>query len=582
MQGAVTVKLQLKLVLMLSLIWLLLCAAIYGDAMFTLKHTYADQENALMVRDIERTQKAIQSHMQSLITYTMPWAQWDEAYAFMLTKNPEFIKMNFVPATFINDKLNFVIFYDTHGKFFYGEAYNLATNKKEALPQTLEKALSENPDFLHHHNTGSMKAGIINLPEGKVLMSSLPVVTSNGAGPSRGTLLMGRTLTQNDFNMINNVTSLQTQFIPLPATNNPVAEKALNNLKSKPYFIDDIDPNTAIAYMLIHSINQQPAYLAITKMTRSFYNEGLSTITAYLISLVLAGIVTTFTLWLLLKKQIIDRILKVKNDVSKIIEKGHFSETIAPSGRDEINELITSINQMLLRIDQTQKQLKQHLSKRTQELEQVSELNRNLFTEVGLHKNKEAELLKEEISLKKMAYFDSLTGLATRTFFLDKLSKAVEQCPRALKIALLFIDIDNFKTLNDAHGHAFGDAALKQIAQRLQTSLPPSATPGRLSGDELVVFMEHINKRSDLDTMVSELLKALSAPLVINNITITPTYSIGISIYPDDSEYIDDLLKKADMAMYHAKKEKKKEVNASCYYAESQTKKTPLTPFGSE
>ncbi|MBE9183060.1 CHASE2 domain-containing protein [Oculatella sp. LEGE 06141] len=165
-----------------------------------------------------------------------------------------------------------------------------------------------------------------------------------------------------------------------------------------------------------------------------------------------------------------------------------------------------------------------------------------------------AELREAKDSLTQMAYYDPLTGLPNRKLFQERLSQSLNWADRhSHLVALLFLDLDGFKLVNDSHGHQFGDLLLKAVAQRLTGCLRGSDTVARLGGDEFVVLLPAIPGQQDIARVAQKILDTLSHSFVLEGKVVFITTSIGISIYPLDSQTIDDLITCADMAMYDAK-----------------------------
>jgi len=159
-----------------------------------------------------------------------------------------------------------------------------------------------------------------------------------------------------------------------------------------------------------------------------------------------------------------------------------------------------------------------------------------------------------EASLSKLAYYDALTGLPNRLLFDDRLLQGILSANRqGSKLALLFVDLNRFKSVNDTYGHHVGDMLLKEIANRLHQQLREEDTISRLGGDEFVVLLTSINSKEDCEMIIHKLLQALRAPFEVDTILLYPDASIGACIYPDDGEH--DLMVKADQAMYIAKRD---------------------------
>lgn len=164
------------------------------------------------------------------------------------------------------------------------------------------------------------------------------------------------------------------------------------------------------------------------------------------------------------------------------------------------------------------------------------------------------ERKKAEEDLRFLASFDTLTGLPNRTLFQDRLNHAISQAHRSNNIvALLFLDLDRFKHINDSMGHHIGDLLLKAVAHRLQSAVREGDTVARLGGDEFTIILEGVAKTKAATLISEKVLKAFQAPFLLDDKSLTISTSIGISLYPNDAEDVDSLIKFADTAMYHAK-----------------------------
>ncbi|MBX3652296.1 MAG: PAS domain S-box protein [Burkholderiales bacterium] len=164
----------------------------------------------------------------------------------------------------------------------------------------------------------------------------------------------------------------------------------------------------------------------------------------------------------------------------------------------------------------------------------------------------EAKLSREQLA--QLAHFDSLTGLPNRVLFNDRLRQSVAHARRNnWTLGVLFLDLDRFKLVNDTLGHATGDLLLKQVAARLTASLRPSDTVARLSGDEFAVILSELSGPQNAGHVAQKILKALAAPIDLDGHEVFVTTSIGITLYPNDSDDIETLIRNADAAMYGAK-----------------------------
>ncbi len=178
---------------------------------------------------------------------------------------------------------------------------------------------------------------------------------------------------------------------------------------------------------------------------------------------------------------------------------------------------------------------------------QVAARTRELQAEVD-------ERRKTQDRLDRLAHYDALTGLPNRVSFADGLKVAIAGAARrGYKIAVLFIDLDRFKTVNDSLGHDSGDKLIVHVGRRLKGCLREEDTLYRFGGDEFVATLPGIGRLSDIDQVAARMLACLKAPIDMGVTEIYSTVSIGIAVYPDDDRSGEDLLKDADAAMYHAK-----------------------------
>ncbi len=172
-----------------------------------------------------------------------------------------------------------------------------------------------------------------------------------------------------------------------------------------------------------------------------------------------------------------------------------------------------------------------------------------------------------EERLSYQANHDPLTTLPNRTLFHDRLGRALARARRSgLRVAVLFLDLDRFKEVNDGCGHVVGDKLLQQVAERLAGCTREGDTVARLAGDEFTVILEDLADSRDAAAVCQKILRAMKEPFNVSDFRLNVTFSIGVSLYPADGNDIQALVKNADDAMYRAKKEGK---NTYRFYSEA-------------
>ena len=164
------------------------------------------------------------------------------------------------------------------------------------------------------------------------------------------------------------------------------------------------------------------------------------------------------------------------------------------------------------------------------------------------------ERRRQNRQMERLAFYDALTGVANRLLFMDRTAIAVAQAKRANShLAVVFLDLDRFKLINDSYGHGIGDLVLKGVASRLREILREGDTVARIGGDEFTVLMPAIRHQDDVAQIAGKLLDVFRLPLHLSGRDIMVTASIGIAIYPGDGTDAEALIKSADTAMYRAK-----------------------------
>lgn len=182
--------------------------------------------------------------------------------------------------------------------------------------------------------------------------------------------------------------------------------------------------------------------------------------------------------------------------------------------------------------------------------------NNELVGALGVNRDI-SDRIKETKRLEHLAHYDQLTEIPNRYLVFDRIDHLIDQSERDMRtFALLFIDLDKFKIINDTKGHAFGDQVLVEVSLRLKQSIRNSDTVARIGGDEFVILLENMIDKSNVDSVVKTIMDTISKPFNIDNEKLTVSCSIGVSIYPDEGITTDSLIAAADKAMYNNKHKK--------------------------
>lgn len=188
-------------------------------------------------------------------------------------------------------------------------------------------------------------------------------------------------------------------------------------------------------------------------------------------------------------------------------------------------------------------------------LSNLAQANENLVSLLEEKGNLVADLQRSEEQVRQLAFYDSLTNLPNRRLLLDRLGNALSHARRqGYAMAVMFLDLDHFKEINDSFGHDTGDELLKQVAARLVECIRSGDTVSRSGGDEFILVMGEIGHPRDAAQVAEKMIRALNEPIMIRQHTFNIGVSIGIAVYPvDGTDDMQELMKKADTAMYVAK-----------------------------
>ncbi|MFM1980617.1 MAG: hypothetical protein RLZ68_1882 [Pseudomonadota bacterium] len=205
---------------------------------------------------------------------------------------------------------------------------------------------------------------------------------------------------------------------------------------------------------------------------------------------------------------------------------------------------ISDRRRVQMEIARSRQELEERVAERTNEL---ANANVRLQREVK-------ERIEIEQHVRELAHFDSITGLPNRNLLHDRMAQALLQAHRAGEsVAIMFLDLDRFKNINDTLGHQVGDALLRQVAIRLSMTLRNTDTLGRLGGDEFVLVLPGLSGSHNVEGIAEKLISVLQDPLIVQDHALHITTSIGVCIYPQDGLDTESLLRNADTAMYQAK-----------------------------
>ena len=243
-----------------------------------------------------------------------------------------------------------------------------------------------------------------------------------------------------------------------------------------------------------------------------------------------ASLLFAFALSSSLQKRLLAPILRLGDLARRVSDERDYSVRADIDGGDEIADLTRDFNSMLDHIQHRDRELEEQVSERTQELVKLND------------------------QLKHQVYHDALTKLPNRALFDDRLTLSIAQAERTkTKVAIMFLDLDRFKAVNDTLGHEVGDELLRAVSERLESAVRKQDTVARLGGDEFTVILPNLGSSEYVGNVAQAILEAINEPIEIQGHRLQISSSLGVSVYPDDGLYVTVLKRNADAAMYAAK-----------------------------
>ena len=547
-------SLRSSTIMIFTLLFLMMAFSVYILINTVMMKSIDQLEEKNVGENIERAVNAIEQQEASLASTTKDWAAWDDTYEFVRNRNERYLESNIYEDVFVNLDLNIMAITDLSGNYIFSTGMDLENSKFIPVPPDLKKALDQ-VGILHNADPDFAVSGIIKLPEGILQIASHPVLQNDLSGPVRANMVFGKFLGERSVLEMSKMLNLD---ISLKKTGDDYSEsvhdfnKSVKTLSGIPVNIKFLGEDSLEAWTVLRDINGNSVAELKTELPREARMIGRTGANSLLYSLLAAGIIFILILWLFLEKNILSRILYLSREVVRA-GKGDFSNTsFSPQLRnDEISSLSFEIRRMLERrklaeeaLQSAKNELERKVSERTMEL---SRTNIRLKAEIG-----EKERIQEKIT--HLAYHDHLTGLPNKLLFTDRLRQAIFLARRTDKsLGVIFVDLDEFKMINDTMGHDQGDELLKEVAVRISGSIRGEDTVCRAGGDEFIILIQNISDMEDMQRVARKITECFNETYRLKGQEFNITASIGVSMYPVDGEDVDTLIKNADIAMYKAK-----------------------------
>jgi diguanylate cyclase (GGDEF)-like protein/PAS domain S-box-containing protein len=589
------------LLIVCSLTLCALCVVVALGA-HALTDSFTQVENEATRQRAVQVYQAFESDLRQLAISNRDYAEWDDAEKYVRTRDETFIGSNFSAVTLQSMFVDLVWIVDADGQERYSAAIDPRSGSIQApaAPALLEAFRSILP---HQKALAQLEpaARIVMTPRGLAAVSALEITRSDHSGKTGVIMLFARFIGPATIERVRDTSYLPVTWVPLSGPSEflrtlpaPVIAWTQSARPRPTTFVFAPNDQRTTGYALVRTVDGSPAALLVTSGTRAILALGKRT-TRYMLGAIsvlfmafgaaVAGLIIRLqhsfasreavqTRYETIGSQLREAIVVIDAYTYDLVEaNGTVLRALGCEREDlplcRIEKLFPDITpQHLKDAASLEAGRKVHLSRlqchdgtwidSEVSVTAMEDRGRLLLTLVShdVSHRKEAAALEQanRRKLLQLAQHDSLTGLPNRLYLRARLPQVLEKIANGERLlALMYVDVDHFKNINDSRGHACGDQLLQIVSKRLRAAVSMEDLVARMGGDEFVIVASLMPDRAAIDALAERMQTAVAAPIIVNDESLAVSASIGIAVYPDDGLQIDTLLKNADIALYQAK-----------------------------
>lgn len=505
-------RLRKKIVIFIGIVAIFGLGVTYLLLHLILLNRFEELDQSALQTKLAEAVSSYHNELQTMKSGLQNYSVWDETYEFVDSGgsadhlDDSYINSNYDRTTYEINRFDMIALLNKQGKPLYGGIYEHSSASVIPLTSEIDTLLQEMnsrlPDFTGPEDS---KSGIVILDNKPMLITLTPIVNNDKNKPVTGTAVAGRILNQEEIRRIwkENYSSIELGR----ATPENLAES-----DGRDSWMSPAANHLMSVHTVVYDLFGKPGLVITLKQPRHIYESGLQSIVRFRLSFFVITMLICVASLIFVNRSILGRMGSLIKNIRAIGNSKDLSIRIDSTGRDEFSDVEHEFNRMIDSLEQAQEELRQQ------------------------------------------ATLDPLTRLPNRSLFFTKLNEAIAAVKGSSRqIVLVFIDLDHFKTVNDTLGHDFGDAMLKETAFRITQVVGKQDVVSRLGGDEFTILLSDVPDQDSITTQLLRIQKALSMPHRIQGHLLYNTASIGISIYPQNGEDADYLVKQADLAMFHVK-----------------------------
>ncbi len=567
-----------------------------------LSASFSTLEHRQGERGIDQALRALEADLSQLAISTHDYATWDDAFEFVKTRDPRFVKSNITAETLGNMRVDFVWMTDARGNEVL--SFQRPPGHESEPPVAADAAIvdavrAKLPAFIGAPETAALSR-LFQTKQGLLAVAASRIVPTRGVGAPRGTLVFGRFVEQRVVERAQTTSQLPLHlYLSASSTYSlPAQAQALWTLArdGPARQLVPTSDSTLSGFVLLRDVDGAPAAIVATSIPRTLSVFGKQTGRSMVV--IFSGVITVFALivgslltylekvraasaaserrYRALVTQAKETILLVDTQSRRILEANPAATTTLGFSADELVEM--DIDELFYACDgDVLKPVcgELHAAASTDSIVLVRCKGRDfidvemtagplvvderdvtsfVLRDVSARKRAERQLVDNQDRLAHLAHHDMLTSLLNRLGLEQRLPEVIRTAAESGRsLAFLYIDLDHFKKINDLRGHACGDKLLRVAAERLRHCVSSGDLIVRMGGDEFVVVAAGLCDSASAASIAGRVREALAVPFEVDDQHFKLTASIGVSVFPDDGGDYEILLKNADIALYESK-----------------------------
>lgn len=516
----IVMSLRSRVAALLVALSMALAGIMYSTQQWVVMPTFVDIERMAAELNVNRCVEALQRDLQSLANTTSDWAYWDDTYRYVYDRNEQYEQVNLSDDSFLNARLNLICLLDNDRQLAWGECRDNEQSRRLELPKLFADLQDPHGPLADFEEDGDGATGIVVTDHGPMLLASRPILNNTREGPRRGTLIMGRFLSPKEIADLAERTQVYLTVWTVGKDRLPalVAQIVDGGLADGATLLTNDGPEILAAYYVFKGVDGKPALVMRLDLPRVLTAQGRVAAGVATACMIAGSAVTLAAVWLMLQRGVVSPLGKMAEHVTQLGQSGDLDARLQLQRSDEIGTLANAFDGMVERI--------QHI-----------------------------------------AFHDALTDLPNRAYLMERLRSCVARSrrDRDYRFGVLFVDVDNFKLINDSLGHRVGDQLLTHMAAMMVSVLGvirtsprrSQDTVARLGGDEFVVLLDDVGEADNVMRIAERIREHACCTVDFGNRRISPGLSMGAVISTIEYEDPVDLLRDADTALYHAKGEGK-------------------------